>query len=684
MRRFIRRTALIALLAAALMPPAAQSAVIRDDLPFWSATPDSAGFIAVQNTRLDQARALIAEVKAVKGKRTVRNTLRPYDEALRHLGNASRQSGLIANVHPDRPLRDGAEAMQQTLSAYWTELTLDPELYQAIKAIDVRKADAETRFYVERELRDFRLAGVDRDEATREKVKAVQDELVKITQAFGRNIRDDASRITVDDPSELEGLPADFLSKHPAGDDGKIVLTTQYPDAFPVFNYAKSDGLRKRMYMAFLNRAYPENKAVLDEMIAKRYELAQLLGFDQYADLITADKMTGSAQVASDFIDRIVTAARPIGEREYAELLARKRADDPAATEITDWERSYYSELVRRSSYDFDAQSVRPYFPFDEVKQGVLDVTSKLFGVEFRRVEDAPVWHPSVECWEMFEDGKLVGRFYLDLHPRANKYSHAAHFGIRSGETGVQIPEAALVCNFPGGEPGDPGLMEHSDVETFFHEFGHLLHNLFAGRHEWHGVAGITVERDFVEAPSQMLEEWAWDPAVLATFAKHYETGAPIPADLVRRMKRADEFGKALNVLRQMVFARISLSCYDRNPSEIDTDRLVEKVMADYVPFKHVPGTHFQANFGHLSGYSAMYYTYMWSLVIAKDMFSAFDPARMFEPKVAKRYRDRVLAPGGSRPAAKLVEDFLGRPFNSDAWERWLDSEEQTSSRVTD
>jgi thimet oligopeptidase len=683
MRRAIHVTVLGAVLACSAL--AAQAAeVIRDDVPFWNAAIDSTAFASMQEARLERAAALIAEVKAVKGGRSVDNTLRPYDEALRHLANAARQSGLIANVHPDEAMRTGAEDLQRRISKYWTDLTLDPGLYKAISALDVRKADPETRHYVEKEVRDFRLAGVDRDEATREKVKAIQEELVQITQAFGRNIRDDASRITVDGVDELDGLPADYIAKHPAGEDGKIVLTTQGPDAFPVFSYASNDAVRKRMFMAYTNRAYPENMTVLDQMIAKRHELATTLSFASYADLITADKMSGNARTASDFIDRIVTASRPIGDREYAQLLTRKRADDPAATEITEWERSYYSELVRRSDYDFDAQAVRPYFAFDRVQQGVLDVTAKLFGVEFRRVEDAPVWHPSVECWEMFEDGELRGRFYLDLHPRANKYSHAAHFGIRSGVKGVQIPEAALVCNFPGGEEGDPGLMEHSQVETFFHEFGHLLHNMFAGRHQWHALAGVSTERDFVEAPSQMLEEWAWDPVILATFAKHHETGEPIPAALVQKMKNAEEFGKALGVLRQMVFARISLSFYDRDPQEVDTDRLVQTISADYVPFKNVSGTHFQTSFGHLSGYSAMYYTYMWSLVIAKDMFSAFDPNRMFEPKVAKRYRERVLAPGGSKPAAKLVEDFLGRPFNSKAWERWLASQEQTSTRVTD
>jgi thimet oligopeptidase len=385
--------------------------------------------------------------------------------------------------------------------------------------------------------------------------------------------------------------------------------------------------------------------------------------------------MVGSAKNASDFIDRIVAASGPKAEREYAVILKRKQQDVPQATVVNSWERTYYAELVRRADYAFDSQSVRPYFPFDRVKQGLLDVTGRLFGVTYRRIADAPVWDPSVEAYEMLEDGKMVGRFYLDMHPRPNKYNHAAQFGIRSGVTGRQIPEAALVCNLPGGEAGDPGLMTHDDVTTFFHEFGHLVHNLLAGRHQWVGISGTSTEQDFVEAPSQMLEEWTWDPATLATFARHYDTNQPIPATLVQQMRRASEFGKGLTVRQQMLYARLSLSIYDRDPKSVDTTALVKALTNTYTPFPYVEETHFQTSFGHLDGYSAVYYTYMWSLVIAKDLFSQFDRTNLLAPDVAKRYRDTVLAPGGSKPAATLVRDFLGRPFDFNAWQEWLNRE---------
>jgi thimet oligopeptidase len=258
------------------------------------------------------------------------------------------------------------------------------------------------------------------------------------------------------------------------------------------------------------------------------------------------------------------------------------------------------------------------------------------------------------------------------MHPRPDKYNHAAQFDVRTGVAGRQIPVAALICNFPGGEPGDPGLMEHSDVRTLFHEFGHLLHNLFAGRQRWVGIGGIRTEQDFVEVPSQLLEEWTWDPATLATFARHHQSGEPIPAELVRQMKRASDFGKGLMMRRQMVYARTSLSAYDRPPAEVDMDRIIRDLTARYQPFAFVEGTHMQCAFGHLDGYSAVYYTYMWSLVIAKDFFGRFDRANLMAPEVALRYRRAVLDPGGSKPAVKLVEDFLGRPFSFEAFRAWL------------
>ena len=669
---------LLALLAVAPAGGAsAASTSSGDNAPFWTGKPNAAQFKERQEKRLGAAKSVMDKLVAVKGKRTIDNTLVPFDEINRQLDMAGSQSGLIEEVSPDSATRATAEAVSQDISKFSTDLSLNRQVYDALSALDTTSMDAETKYYVQKTLRDFRLSGVDKDQATRDKIRKLNEELVLVSQEFGRNIREDKSTVTCM-PADLDGLPQDFIDRHKPGTDGKITLTVEYPDYIPVSTYAKSDDLRRRMYIAYQNRAYPKNMDVLDRMRQKRHELATTVGFPDYADYIMADKMAGNAATARAFIDRVVAASGPRQEREYAQLLARKQKDVPGANVVNFWEFSYFSELVRKSDYAFDSQELRAYLPYDQVKQGVLDISAKLFGVEYRRVKDAPVWDPSVECYEMIDGGKVAGRFYLDMHPRDNKYNHAAQFDIRTGIEGRQIPEAALICNLPGGDPGDPGLCEYNDVNTFFHEFGHLLHTMFAGHHKWVGTGGIRTEHDFVEAPSQMLEEWMKSPEVLAVFAKDPKTGKVIPADLVKRMNRANDFGKGLLVRRQMVYAGTSLACYDRDPAGVSTDQIMSDLVKKYQPFPFVDGTHFQCAFGHLDGYSAVYYTYMWSLVIAKDMFSKFDKDHLLAPGAAKDYREKVLAAGGSKPAAQMVHDFLGRDFNEQAWKTWLDADEAT------
>ncbi len=664
--------------AAPAKPAAARKSAVTassPNAPFWTGHPTAAQFKAINDARIARAKVFIARMLAVKGRRTVENTLAPYDEASNQLDMAGNQAGLMENVHPSPALRAAAERMTQAVAAYATEISLNRKIYDALRGLDPRDLDEDTHFYVGKELRDFRLAGVDKDEPTRKKIRALRQAIVRVGQHFDRNIREDSRTFKVK-PEELDGLPQDWLDAHKPGADGMVELSIEYPDYFPVMTYAKHEDVRRRMYVESQNRAYPKNMAVLDSLILLRDQLAHLVGFQNFADYDCADRMVENGTNAKNFIAKVVNASGERMKRDYAALLARKRKDDPKATVLQWWDRFYLTNLVKKEQYDFDAQALRPYFPYERVKQGVLDVTGQMFGVTYRRVPDAPVWHPSVECYEMLEDGKLVGRFYLDMHPRKDKYNHAAQFDIRTGIEGKQIPEAALVCNLPGDKPGDPGLCEFDDVNTFFHEFGHLLHNLFAGHHRWVGVGGIRTEADFVEAPSQMLEEWMHDPKTLKVFAKHYQTGEPVPDPLIQRMRHADGFGdidpKGIGVRRQMVLADLALSIYNRPPSEVNTDSLNAQLTRRYTPYPYVPGTHFQTAFDHLNGYGSAYYTYMWSLVIAKDMFSKFNPNNLLDPVIAKRYRDTVLAPGGSRTAALLVKNFLGRDFGFDAYERWL------------
>jgi thimet oligopeptidase len=644
--------------------------------PFTQGIADAASLKQAVEARVARARTLLDEMLAVKGARTVRNTLTPYDELSGELLTAGSQARLMAALHPDEAVRKAGDELNRTVSALGAEIPLRPEVYAALAGIDLNGADRDTRYYVERELRDFRLSGVDKPADVRDRVKVLRDELTQRMDEFARNIRAGTRRLTVM-PAELDGLPADFVKRHAPDSAGAITLTTDDVDARPVFMYAKNDDLRRRMMVEVYNLGAPANLDVLRRILLLRAEIASLLGYPNWAAYDTASRMAGDVQTVTRFIDRIVEVSGPKAAREHAELVARKQRDVPGAT-LNLWDRTYYSELVRRASYDFDSQSVRPYFPFDRVLGGVLDVTGRVFGLSYQPDSSVPVWHPSVRVYAVRDGSRLIGRVYLDLHRRSNKVASGASAAlVRNGGPGRPIPEAVLSASLPGGEANDPGLMTHSEVTTLFHEFGHVVHRLVGGHHRWQRLSSTAMERDFTEAPSQMLEEWAWDPRTLASFARHYQTGEAIPERLVLQMRRASDFGKAIDVRGQMVLAKVSLSYHDRSPQGLDTTALWHEIHNMYSATPYPEGSHREASFPHIAqtGYASTYYAYMWSLVIAKDMFGAFEGKDLLAAGVGRGYRDAVFAPGSSKPAADAVRSFLGRPFNSDAWERWLNRE---------
>lgn len=631
------------------------------------------------------ARTYRSRVLAVDGPRNVENTLVPYNEMMMHLDAARWECELFARVHPNDQMRKVAEVGEQAVARFLTELSLDRGLYEAFQALNVSRGDAATRYLVQKILRDFRRAGVDKPKEIREKVARLKSEIVKLGQEFGRNAREDEREILLDSPADLEGLPQDWVERHQPRADDKIHVTTSYPDYIPFMTYARSADARLELYREFKDRGYPDNIDVLDRLLGKRHELAQILGYPNWAQYSTEDKMIEGAANAQSFIDRISSAARVPARREYGILLERKRQDVPDASAVEDWEKTYYQQLVKRERYAFDPQSVRPYFNSPDVLRGLFELTQKLFGVTYRRVHGLALWHPDVTAWDVYGGKKHIGRFYLDLYPRENKYAHAAQFDYRTGIAGVRLPQAVLVCNFPNprASRGGVALMEHAEVVTLFHEFGHLLHAIFSGHRRWIGNAGITTERDFVEAPSQMLEEWCYNTKALKIFARHHETGEPIPVELVRKLRQAADFGKGLFTAQQMFYASVSLNYYNRDPKDLDTTQLLIELQERYSPFDYVDDTHFQCSFGHLDHYSAYYYTYMWSLVIAKDLFGRFEHDGLLNTKTAGRYRRTILEPGGSKKAAELIRDFLGRYYSFDAFETWLKRREIQNDEFT-
>ncbi len=624
-------------------------------------------FLASCRSDLDNGKKRIADIKASSAPRDAMTTLQAFDTAVLAIVDAENRAGLAEQVHPSKPFRDAAQTCEQEVSRVLTDISLDKEMYKVLASLDGARLDSSGTYYLRTTLRDYHRAGVDRDDLTRDKIRQLQDELVKIGQQFDENIAADVRKLQVN-ASDLDGLPEDFKRSHPPDASGKVTLTTDNTDYFPFMDYAKSEPARKEFFVLYRQRAYPKNIDVLAQLLQKRYELAKLLGYPDWAAYLTEDKMVGTEQNASDFIEKITAAAQAGTKRDYDELLAYKKHEDPKAESVNPWDVAHLTRGAKIEKFGYDSQAVRPYFEYSRVLQGILDISGRMYGITYKPVTSAQVWHPEVTVYDVFEKDRLLGRIYFDMFPRENKYKHYATFTLATGKDGVRLPEYVLVCNFPRAS-GGPGLMERDDVITFFHEYGHLIHGIMRGNTKW---AQGDLENDFIEAPSQMFEEWPEDPAILQTFARHYQTNQPIPAELAQKARAADEFGRALNVRTQMLYAAISLDFYNRDPQGLDQDKLVAQLQERYTPFKYVEGTHMHTAFGHLNGYSAAYYTYMWSLVIAKDMFTQFKKDGLLNPEVAARYRNSVLGASGTKPAAEMVRDFLGRPYSFQAYADWL------------
>jgi thimet oligopeptidase len=640
----------------------------------WKSADAFENFCRRSLERATTLRSTIATHKS--GARTLENTLEVFNRLFAELDASQGLSQLMRSVHPRKDVRGAAEKCEKTLSKFENDIKLDSALHSAVQSVDPAKLDSQAVRFRKLLLRTYRRAGVDKDDKTRNRLRTLHEEMVKVGQAFQKNVQNDVRRIPLDSAKDLAGMPADFIAAHKPNAAGKIEVTTDYPDFYPIQTYAEDESLRRRLYQAFLSRGYPQNTALIRKLIELRHEYAGLLGFSSWAAYMADDKMVKSATAINRFIADLTQIVRPRSDSDIKVLLARKKKDNKKAKRIRVWDRFFYVGKVRAERHKFDARVVREYLPFNRVRDGILDLYGELFGLEFERASEMPVWDKKVEAYRVSRGKKTLGYFYLDMHSRAGKYKHAAVFPIRTGFIGGPTPIASMVCNFPETRGAkQPGLMEHSDVVTFFHEFGHLIHHLLSTGTPWVTMAGFHVEWDFVEAPSQLLEEWAWDPAVLARFARHYKTNEPVQADLVKRMRAADEFGKGVHVMRQLFYTAYSFFIHYRDPKKLDLDAYTGEMYQSYSPYPSVKGGHVYANFGHLVGYSSMYYTYQWSLVIAKDLFTRFRTAGLLSPGVAEAYRKSILEPGGTKDASDLVKDFLGRPYRLDAYKRWLQAE---------
>ena len=629
--------------------------------PILTGAPSAAAINARCDWFVARSTAMRTALEHSKAKPSVATTLTGYDQLGELINDGSGEAGFYRQVSPTAASREAGEKCEVRMASEQTKLSLSRPIYEHLKAIPT-STDAATKLYLTRTLSAFERAGIALDAAGRAKAQALSDEASKLSTEFEANIPKGQKTITAT-VAELDGVPQDFIAAHKPGPDGKITLKTDSTDNVPVMSYAKSGALRERFYRAYTMRAYPENDAVLRDMINKRGELARLVGRPNYATLNFEDRMLNTPAKVQALLDEMAAAAKPAGERDYAKKLALLQQLQPGATRLQPWDSSYVSNLVQKQSYGYDRQEARKYFSYGPVRDGILKLTEDMFGVDIRPWT-TPKWDPLVEAYQFYDRGKLIGRIYFDAHPRPGKYEHANAIPLRYG-VGQTIPVGALVFNVPNG------LMEHGDVVTFLHEYGHLLHHIFGGQNQrWAGQSSFSTEWDFVEAPSQMLENWVYDYDVLKGFGVD-ASGHTIPRDLVEKMNKARYFDLGMGDMRQLGLSNIALQYYLR-PAPADLGAAAHEYDAKYDLLPPAPGAQFQDSFPHLAGYGAAYYTYRWSVVIADDLYTEFQKHGLRDRATAERYRRLVLAPGGSKPAAELVSDFLGRPISLDAYKAKL------------
>lgn len=634
---------------------------------------------------LKRADDVIAKIIAIPdGQRTFDNTLGALDEMGVRLDNDTSLFIFQQFVSTDANTRDQARAADELVSNWGTELSKREDLYKAIKAYaDTNpKLEGEQKRLLEFTMRDYRRAGMMLPVDKRDRLKAIEIELTKLGIEFETNIAEDQTKVPLQ-LSELKGVPEDVVNRH-VKVGNVVLLGLDGPTYGMTMDYCENATTRQKVWTMYRRRGGMKNVRVLEKLLKLRAEGAALLGYANTVDYEIETRMAKNSQTVAKFYTDLEPIVRKKAEAERDELLAAKRKNtkDSKAT-FDPWDYAFYKNLVKEKKYSVDSEKVAEYFPMDQVVQGLINVAQGAFGIELKDVTanaaslNLPIWHADVKLYEVKDkaSGEVLGHMYTDLFPRENKYTHAACWGLRSRKVWpdgtVQKPLAALVCNFTKPTADKPSLLPHDEVETFFHEFGHGLHQMLTET-SYGRFSGTAVSRDFVEAPSQMLENWIWNGDVLKTFAKHYKTGEVLPDKLLNGMKAARTFGSGIETQGQLFLGRMDQAFHTVVSGEVDTTKVAGQVYEANTIYKAVPGTFFQASFGHLTGYEGAYYGYLWSLVYAQDLWTRIEEKGVLNPEAGMYYRKKILARGGSMDEMEMLRDYLGREPNMEAFYKHL------------
>jgi thimet oligopeptidase len=623
--------------------------------------------IAVGNAALDRVAAL--KPRGV----TFQNTVRALDDIAYQISLTDNRLSLIKETSANSIIRDAATDALKQLEQWMVGLDYRLDVYAALKAYADTKPplEGEDAKLLAETLRDYRRAGLQLPKTQRDQVERMRKELSRLTTDYESNITK-AQKAVKFTRAELDGLPESFLQQIKTGDDQYTVMANVTTACLRVMDNAKREETRKKLLLEHDNLARNENIPLLETILPLRDDIAQKLGYKTWADYQTEVKMVKDAATAIDFLEKLKTGLQPKFDAELAEFrqLKIKETGDPNA-QINIWDWRYFSNQLKKEKYAIDAEQLRVFFPYQRVLEGMFAIYQGIFGLKFERVEPPYKWVPDLQLYAVSDarTDEPLGLFYLDMFPREGKYNHFAQFGLVDGKRlaggKYQRPTVALICNFPSPAKDQPSLLAHSDVETLFHEFGHAMHSIMT-RAKYSRFSGTSVPRDFVEAPSQMLENWVWDQKVLDTFAADYrDPSRKIPARILAKLKEAKLATEGTRYRRQLAFALMDLTLHTQihQANAKEALALSNKLLSDvFLPM--APDTAFVAYFGHLMHYGAGYYGYAWADAIAADMATVFEqsPRGYFDPEAGHRLRAQIYEPGDSRDVNISIEKFLGRP----------------------
>jgi len=632
---------------------------------------------------LANAQAAIDAIAVDQGSRTYANTLGALEAATEMLERAMTVVGHLESVATSDELRDAYNATRPRVSAFWSGLAMNDALYQAIRAFaTTEEASAlpptEKRF-LQKTLDDFRRHGAELGPGDKAKLQAIEVELTKLTTEFSQNVLDEtnAFELILTDEDKIAGLPESAKEAAAENASAKGVegwrFTLHAPSMIPMLTYLDDAGIREQVWRAYNTRAVSgarDNRRIIGKVLELRRAKAALLGYADFSDLVTEDRMAKLGTKAKAFIDDLRERSQEAFDRENQELQAyRREIESESAPALEPWDVAYYSEKQRQAKYDFNEEELRPYFPLERVLDGLFATAQALYEIEIVE-RDAAVWDSEVKSYAIQErDGTMVAAFYVDLFPRENKRGGAWMNSLISAayREEAPLPHLGLFCanvNPPVG--GKPALLTHREVETLFHEFGHLLHHCFS-KVSVRSLAGTNVAWDFVELPSQIMENWCWERSGLDLFAAHYETNQPVPDELYEKMVRARTYRAANAQMRQLGFAAVDLALHQSFDPSKDGDAMaygrdiLQGHSATRLPEDYAMLAGFGHIFAHPVGYASGYYSYKWAEVLDADAFTRFKKEGITNPEVGRAFRDTILSKGNSEEAEKLYQDFMGR-----------------------